>query len=120
MTKTWLDKLIDPLLNPQYPKTTYKLAIYNDEGEIIAKCAEGEISCQNNLGVNLRTHAALPFDALEKLGIPKDLIYHDELPSWISEEDNLYIGNYLHGLNDIGLTYPEIAEFLRTTLEDAV
>lgn len=129
--KTWLDKLCEPLEHPQYPqikgvlsKTIKTILGYE---QVIGKCAEGEIACQNNIKYQ-RNQAILRYDDLNLLGIPKDLIenfilpyfnYYNGIQGYI-DYIHYNIGQWIVGLNDSGFTYPQIVEFLRVTFEDAV
>jgi len=125
--KTWLDRICDPLENPKFPQIKYTLAEYDRDGKVIGKCAEGEIACQNKIPYK-RYQTVLDDDDFRLLGIPEDLVSDNILPifdirvfSLGSGYDLGYsISNYLFKLNDAGFTYPEIAEFMRTTFEDAV
>ena len=125
MTKTWLDKLCEPLENPKYPQI--KGALVKKIGEkIIGKCAEGEIACQNNIKYE-RYQLELPTEAFIKLGVPHDLL--TDLPCYNSFYNNFRFADFestslssiIISLNDTAeLSYDELAEFLRTTFEDAV
>lgn len=134
MTKTWLDKLCDPLEHPKYPQVKGVLVERDEEtDEIIGKCAEGEIACQNNLKLD-RDFGRLGVGYMAKLGIPLDLltmcypiitkIYHTKNKGTIIVDfENITADNIegmITSLNDYGFTYPEIIEFLRTTFGDAV
>ena len=129
---TWLDKLINPLRNPQYPQIQGHLVRKNFNGEIIGKCAEGEIACQNGLKIVDGTEF-LSEDELLMLGIPPDFVYNlpyihqyhptlESPPTWtIDFEDQTdNVGHYIIRLNDDGFEYDQIIEFLETTFGDAV
>lgn len=124
---TWLDKLCGPLLNPQYPQIKGTLTLLSPNGDILGKCAEGEIACQNGIKYPTWQHTLRDAD-LRELGIPDDFVDEDCLPSmWVGAKSSsidfdqcVSIGSYIYGLNDSGFTYPQLVEFLQTTFEDAV
>src|SRR6185312_5205891 len=120
--KTWLDKLCEPLEHPKYPQIKGILVEYDERYNIVGKCAEGEIICQNELK-NI-SRFGIDKDNLDRLGIPKDL--QDRMPrlkindkgdiDFGFDENDIHIGdisNYIFTLNDYGYSYPEIIEFLR-------
>jgi len=122
---TWLDKICYPLEHPKYPQIKQRLVEYDDNGEIIGKCARGEIACQNNISTDFWKTILTPEDFI-KLGVPCDFAVSDYLPFLDTTPDfdleiNSSIGDYIICMNDtLDFTEPEIAEFLRTTFEDAV
>ena len=134
MSKTWLHNLCEPLLHPQYEQIKGALIKYNKEfgqkkSEIIGKCAEGEIACQNGIVVGKFQNLLDSFQ-LKKLGIPKDLV-EEGMPMLRRDGKDGHIefnmdnqiddiGDYIIYLNDAGFTYPEIVEFLITTFEDTI
>lgn len=119
--KTWLDKLCEPLEHPKYQQIKGFLYKKDDDGNIIGKCAEGEILCQNNIPLEPNQIGFIYDYQFTEIGVPNDLT-EKILPNieWAFDEKELSIGNYIVSLNDEGFTYPEIVEFLRTTFEDAV
>lgn len=122
--KTWLDKLCEPLLNPKYQQIKGTLCKRNGR-KIIGKCAEGEIACQNRIKYG-NDQLYLHGSQLIKLDIPFDLIDNEDLPQIyftnpeVDFNRTTNIGEYIFCANDAGFTYPQIAEFLRVTFEDAV
>jgi|GEM_PF-5282029 len=125
---TWLDKICYPLEHPKYPQIKKRLVLYGRDGKIIGKCAEGEIACQNKLPIDSDGEGTLNPEDFIKLGVPEDLARYGCLP-YLSEmfdfdrwsEINGCIGEYIVSMNDtLDFTESEIAEFLRTTFEDAV
>lgn len=125
--QTWLHKLCEPLLHPKYPQIKGSLVRYGKLEEIIGKCAEGEIMCQNQIKLINRSQALMTEEQLLLLGVPKDLI------GTLQEENGEKLSYYRSGilnnfnlryniaeLNDYGFSYIEIAEYLITTFEDAV
>lgn len=125
MTKTWLDRLCEPLEHPKYKQISHALIKRDIDGNIIGKCAEGEIACQNNLKVDYEREVTLRTEHFQSLGIPLDLLGNTfPLLDWnndfMMEREIASIGGYIVTMNDNGFTYPQIVEFLRTTFEDAV
>jgi len=132
MTKTWLDKICEPLEHPKYPQIEGSLVKYTynesgEKGDIIGKCAEGEIACQNK--ISYETHAVELYeeDFINKLGVPIDIF--NSLPQisfagfheLVRFNYTMNLSDMIGTLNDGGhFKYPEMAEFLRTTFEDAV
>lgn len=124
--KTWLDRLCDPLEHPKYPQIYGKLVKYadpaNNTSQIIGKCAEGEIACQN--GIKPSSNICLSTRELKMLNVPDDIIQSIGLDIEINGEVFIStfdgINGIIVGLNDTHYTYPEMVEFLRTTFEDAV
>lgn len=128
-TKTWLDRLTEPLSNPKYPQIRGRLIEKDGQGSIVGKCAEGEIACYNNIPIE-GCEGFLENDLLRNLGIPSDFVYGG-LPkmtlSFITGQEKIdfrnvdhNIGDYIINLNDSGFTYPQIVEFLKETFGDAV
>lgn len=127
--KTWLDKLCEPLEHPKYPQIKGLLFRKDNDGNIIGKCAEGEILCQNNIPLEHNQIGCIYDYQFRKMGVPPDLlervlphIFSHALYNYKDYENiNEYsIGQLIVTLNDEGFTYPEIVEFLRVTFEDAV
>ena len=126
MDKTWLDKLCGPLEHPKYPQIYRSLVKFDKDNQIIGKCVEGEIACQNNI-IYDNDQPTLTREQLLQLGIPEDLVNGKILPMiWtnmevdFNEDNTSSIGTYIWKLNDVGYTYDTIVEFLRTTFGDAV
>lgn len=130
--KSWLDKLCEPLEHPQYPQIVGHLFKLNADNDIIGKCAQGEIACQNNL-IDWKTYQfnTLGSSEFKKLGLPEDLLWGNLPDISLTRTENETIvdfdsafgaslGQIIIHLNDKGFTYPQIVEFLRTTFEDAV
>lgn len=116
----WLERLVYPLEHPQYPQIRKRLIKFNRKGDIIGKCAEGEIACQNGIHYDPERNELLHYNFFQ-MGVPRDLVEYDILPPI---NLNIFfvnnINEYIIALNDFGFTYKQIAEFLRTTFEDAV
>lgn len=123
----WLDNILEVLNNPKYPQIQGELEKRNDDNEIIGKCALGEMRCSKDVealdicdsdGVIMKA-----FDVPEWLWHDKVLpILHygynnlekvDEFPQKF--EDGANLQSWIYGLNDTGLTYPEICEWLEIT-----
>lgn len=124
--KESIERICDILEHPGYPQMTGALVKYDDDDNIIAKCALGEISC--SVGLYLRKGEEEPnyVDIMEKAGVPKWLRIGSNLPIMekAGREVELFdidsyqghnIETYIYQLNDANFTYPQISEFLRCT-----
>jgi len=132
---SWLDNICNILRHPYYKKVTGSLAIFNDLEEVIGKCALGEISCR--VGIKLTKEnsafikygkimetARVPFCLREGKILPEinyantndfNSINVEDFPSEYGGADLEW---WIYTLNDAGLKYNEIADFLETTFGD--
>lgn len=126
--KQWIKNITQVLHNPQYPQIQGALTRHDSvTHEIIGKCALGELNCAKKAGVidicdgegTIMKGFDVPKwlwhdEVLPELhygyGVLKSV---DELPPTGAYGKNLQ--NWIYGLNDAGLTYPQICEFLEVT-----
>ena len=80
-----LARIIKPLLHPEFKQGFRALAHY-EQGEIIDKCALGEISCQIGLPV-LEGCEPTHKQILEKAGFPDWLVSGNVLPYFTQSAD---------------------------------
>jgi len=129
--KRWLKNILKVLHNPQYPQIQGELTKYDENNEVVGKCALGELNCAKKVceidicdgrgsimkafGVPqwLRSEEVLPeihysYNILTSI---------DELPSTVADYGK-NLQNWIYGLNDAGLTYPEICEWLEVTFDN--
>lgn len=135
-----IEKICQILRTPEYPQGMGLLVEFDIHGNIISKCALGEISCRSGLPITesmvddpnynysiMRT-AHIPIDLYEGCLLPCMLSWDSEtqpinLSTHIPPEDDFEgdgdnIQDWIWKLNDNGFTYDEIAEFLEVTFQD--
>ena len=126
--KTWLDKLCEPLEHPKYPQIKGVLVKIGYNDQIIGKCAEGEIGCQNNISYEVNQGELNPTDFINIIGVPDNIfnnapcllksVTQNRIIDFMIESEHTNLSDLLINMNDTGFKYHEIAEFLRITYGD--
>ena len=142
MTDEWLDNICEILRNTTVPQIygdliSFKVIDVLDDGEpeheFIGKCALGVISCEVGMTLDYNHQTYDYPDILRTAGVPEELINFDSLPYLdtsintdgdgrryiteidFSDEGCSAFAEYIYKLNDGGLSFKEIADFLETT-----
>ena len=130
----WLKNIITILHEPKYPQIKGALEEEDDNGNIIGKCALGEIRCQVGASevIDITDEDGI---IMKKAGVPAWMRNGKNFPSmgyeygkpdvdgnvdgWLEPSTNRMEGfklqDYIWKLNDAGLNYDQIAEFLEVT-----
>ncbi len=112
----WVDKICHVLEHPQYPHIKSRLIKKDEDGNIIGKCAMGEINCQLRNGKESLGDYWLYDHELKEIGIPTEAII---------DENCIFLSDYASTiqlmiiyLNDNCFSYKQISEFLKITFSD--
>lgn len=129
----WLDNIVSILSSTDVPQITGKLISFDEHDNMIGKCALGVISCEVGIPLMNRGDNEVSYNRiLSKANVPSELNgVQDVLPSlyiyttskgvesvFFNECTTTDLASYIYLLNDNGLSFNEIAEFLEVTFGD--
>lgn len=127
----WLEDMCNVFENPKFPQIIGRMS-KSEEGEIVGKCALGELRCNKNVNTspeddtdmygNIMKSFNIPFDIIN--GLPRLSAHYGEHgwydPVFNFEREDEHIQTYIWKLNDCGFTYTQLVEFLKETFGDTV
>lgn len=132
----WVETICNSLRNTKIPQIFGDLIKFDNDDNLIGKCALGVIACDVGLPLSIENMSYSYDKIMEYSGVPEELerfknkllpvidylqgcgVYHVDSLDLEDSSKNSMLSTTIYSLNDAGLTFSEIADWLEITFGD--